>query len=442
MMQSEGVVKKMNDNNKWIIASVSYPEDIVKSKEEMEKIVLSSLPDGWEVMSKASSKGFIQVKLGHLSPYPKHEQVQCLKVFVCGFPSSKLSKYDFIYDLTVSWVEDKDMLDLDKTKENISKELEEAKRKLEQIKAGRKSYSRELKEIELLLKNPKKELSKFKEVRYLGEKARATIDENGEKRIFSILVNRFSIYGSMVSVANQLDPGSKPIHSVRCEKTYQEHEQIRIKHGCNCWACKCHSVREGCSTLKKEGYIHREEVENLLRLIISRLKREKAEKLLQPEIMRNSKKIKSPEEGMEIKKDDIINTKNAEIMIKDGMGNEISIKSNTEVKFNESETETFLELKTGEIGAKIIKLLKDGLMVRTPQAVSSVRGTDFGVRVEKGLDLTTLTVTEGKVEFSDLKGNKVIVKAGQFCRCTKYGLEKPITFIENKDKFIKNRGGD
>ena len=432
-------MKKMDDN-KWFIESVSCSEDSVQSKEEMEKIIPSDLPHGWEETSRISGKGYIHVKLGHLSPYPKHEQVPCLKVLVGEFPSLELSKYDFVSDLTVSWVEDKDMLDLKKTNEKPFKELEEAKRKLEQFKGDIKFFPKELKEVEALLKNVKKELPKFKEVRYLGEKTRATVDENGRKRIFSILVNRFSIYGSLVSVANQLDPGSKPIHSISCEKIWQKHEPVRIRDGCNCKACSCHFESEGCSTLKKEGYIHREEVENLLRLIIFRIRGEKPEKEPWVEIMRGSKKIESPKEGMEIKKGDIIKTKNAEIKIKDGLDNEIAIKNNTEVKLSESETEAILEQTMGEIRAKIKKLPKDGLKVRTPQAVCGVRGTIFGLHVEK--DVTTITVVEGKVEFSDLKGNKVIVKENPFCICSKeQGLQMPVTVPFNlKEKFERGEG--
>ncbi len=432
------------DHSGWFIESVSCSGGgSVRSKEGMEKIIPSELPHGWEEISRDSGDGFIRVKLGHLSPYPKHEQVPCIKVFVGEFPSSKLSKYDLVSDLTVSWVEDKDILDLEKTQDNIYKELEEAKRKLEQIKGDKNSFSKELKEIESFLKNAKKDVPKFKEVQYLGEKARATIDENGEKRIFSILVNGFSIYGSMVSVASQLDPGSKPIHSISCEKTWQKHEPIRVEHGCNCKACSCHLESGGCSTLKKEGYVHREEVENLLRLIISRIKGggKKPEKKSRAEIVRSQKKIESPEEGMELKKGDIINTKNAEITIKDNLENEIHIKNNTEIKLGASgvsEKEIVLEQTIGEILAKIKKLPKDyDLRVRTPQAVCGVRGTIFGLHVEKYV--TTITVVEGKVELSDLRGNRVIVGENQFCICSgEQGLQTPVNApFDLKEKFEK-----
>ena len=83
---------------------------------------------------------------------------------------------------------------------------------------------------------------------------------------------------------------------------------------------------------------------------------------------------------------------------------------------------------------------KDGLKVRTPQAVCGVRGTIFGLHVEK--DVTTITVVEGKVEFSDLKGNKVIVKENPFCICSKeQGLQMPVTVPFNlKEKFERGEG--
>lgn len=89
---------------------------------------------------------------------------------------------------------------------------------------------------------------------------------------------------------------------------------------------------------------------------------------------------------------------------------EVIVNTNSECKFKEDK---LLEQYAGEIFAKIKKLPPEAFKVRTPQAVSSVRGTRFITRVEKD-GTTILTVLDGEVEFSDINKKKtVIVKKNQ-----------------------------
>jgi len=73
----------------------------------------------------------------------------------------------------------------------------------------------------------------------------------------------------------------------------------------------------------------------------------------------------------------------------------------------------------GEISFKIRP--GSNYKVRSPQAVCGVRGTQFITNIEDGI--TTLTVLDGEVEFSDINKKKtVIVKKNQKSICETNGL--------------------
>jgi len=85
---------------------------------------------------------------------------------------------------------------------------------------------------------------------------------------------------------------------------------------------------------------------------------------------------------------------------------EVIVRPNSECKFSDEDE---LNQAFGEIMGKIEKLPPDyDFKVRSPQAVSSVRGTQFITRVEKD-GTTTLTVLGGEVEFSDIQKRKTVL---------------------------------
>jgi len=80
-----------------------------------------------------------------------------------------------------------------------------------------------------------------------------------------------------------------------------------------------------------------------------------------------------------------------------------------------------MELKLGSLKAWISKSLNRRFQVRTPTAVCSVRGTEFGVNVDQGGD-TRVQMFEGLLAVADTAGNEVLLKDNQSLDVTKDGL--------------------
>lgn len=119
--------------------------------------------------------------------------------------------------------------------------------------------------------------------------------------------------------------------------------------------------------------------------------------------------------------------------IADGAGNKMWVGGGSRVKINEPSN---FELMMGSLTAFINKLKpRTKFEIHTPNCIPAVRGTIFSLYVDE--NITSLTVVEGEVEFSDLKGNKVIVKDNQTCVCSKeQGLQNPVTLpINLKEQF-------
>ncbi len=110
---------------------------------------------------------------------------------------------------------------------------------------------------------------------------------------------------------------------------------------------------------------------------------------------------------------------------------EVIVRPNSECKFSDEDE---LNQAWGEIMEKIEKLPPDyDFKVRSPQAVLSVRGTQFITRVEKD-GTTTLTVLDGEVEFSDIQKRKtVLVKENQKSVVNPGGLpSEPVSIDPNQ----------
>jgi len=110
------------------------------------------------------------------------------------------------------------------------------------------------------------------------------------------------------------------------------------------------------------------------------------------------------------------------------------------VKFNGNTDIEILDGTIDVIFENIDALKREGrsLKCRTPQAICGVRGTVFSLFTDE--NFTTLTVVEGEVEFSDLKGNKVIVKSNKYCICSKDGgLQKPVAMPGNHNELLIGR---
>jgi len=96
------------------------------------------------------------------------------------------------------------------------------------------------------------------------------------------------------------------------------------------------------------------------------------------------------------------------------------ISSKTSFRLAHDRPGVLLEIERGSLRAIFGKLPEGDTrerLISTPSAVLAVRGTDYGVEVEKDGD-TSVTVFEGTVEVWDIGGigEKMIVQAGQSSR--------------------------
>lgn len=400
------------DTDNWFVESISPTEFTTPpTKEEMEKLLPLSWPAGWEEIERHSGSGSLWIKIGHLSPDPYYAANEHINVHLLLLPDTKpgiiVSKYDFTADLRITYVKDSEtgILDLSESKSHAEKELLKAKKLLQE--SGGELSEEERHSLEELMNQVSQFVSEVKEMKYLGEKARGISAPDGKTGVLSVSIGRFVLDRSLIGSEQYLKSGSTKIHSVKC------------------YATGSHDHKP-CSTLKAEGFIHREEVEQILRSIFSRIKGEIKEEVITncAEIIRGQTKIENPKRKYPIKDGDIIKTaKTTQINIADNAGNKISIGGKTEVKMNAMRD---LKLIAGTITAFIKKLKpKTKFEVHTPTSAVSVRGTAFSLFTDD--NATTLTVIEGSVEFSDLKGNKVMVKDNQSCICSKeQGIQKPI----------------
>lgn len=404
------------------------------TKQEMEKLLPSSWPEGWEEIERYSGSGSLWIKIGHYSPDSHYAVDEDINVHLLPEtpPGINLSKYDFTADLRVTYVQDSetDILDLNESKSHTEKELLKAKKLLQ--KSGGELSEEERYSLEELMNQASQFVSRVKEMKYLGEKAKGISTPDGETGVLSVSIGRFVLDRYLIGSERFLKPGSTKIHSVKCYATSRAHEPLRLKGKCNCWACRSHKP---CSTLKAEGFVHKEELEQINRSVFSRIKGEKEEsEEVNTEIIRGQNKIKNPKEKFEVKNGDTIETnKRTQVNIADSIGNKISIGGGSMVKINEPSN---FELLIGSITAFINKLKSKGkLEVNAATAIVAVRGTIFSLWTDG--QTTTLTVVEGEVEFSDLKGNKVIVEGNQTCICSKeQGLQNPVTLpINLKEQF-------
>jgi hypothetical protein len=82
------------------------------------------------------------------------------------------------------------------------------------------------------------------------------------------------------------------------------------------------------------------------------------------------------------------------------------------VQHDSANQRTQLQLAYGRLRASAVRLARPGssFEVRTPTAVAGVVGTDFTLSFEN--DISTLSVTEGSVNFCNLQGQCVTVPAG------------------------------
>ncbi|MDI6800331.1 MAG: FecR domain-containing protein [Actinomycetota bacterium] len=191
--------------------------------------------------------------------------------------------------------------------------------------------------------------------------------------------------------------------------------------------------------MQAEGFINLEAAESLLLGLFKRIKREALEEENEGagvEIMRGKKRIKPGADKFRVEVKDVIRmSKKGQVNLVDEAGNKMALGAKTEIKIDGP---TDFELLGGTITAFIRKLKpKSKFDLKIPfLGVNSIRGTIFSVWTDG--ETMTLTVVEGQVEFSDLKGNAVMVKENQSCICSKeQGLQLPVTLPVNLKEQYK-----
>ncbi len=417
-------------NNNWFIESISLVKaDALPTKEEMEKLLPLSWPPRWEEIDHYAKDGLLTISLAHINPYPNEELgVTILKQgfgIAVPMPSLKPEKFDFVRHLNVIGCSDKQTArQFFESHQAIPvKELMAPAPGLSvNISLGDliKTFAPKevAKEFESALEKGKKEFAKsgvkIEKGKYLGEEAILIVGESGKIVCSAVLINNFVIMGELL-MSDALEPGSTPIHfpECKCKRPYP------------------------CSTRKAAGYVHREEVEQFLMSIFARIKGNAKGHANKPcaEIMRGQNITKNPKGKSIIEVGDTIRTnKTTQVNITDTAGNKISIGGKTEIKMD---SVFDFQLIVGTVTAFIKKLQpKTKFEVHTPTSAVSVRGTAFSLFTD--YNVTTLTVIEGDVEFSDLKGNKVMVKDNQSCICyQEQGLQNPVTLPVNLKEQYK-----
>jgi hypothetical protein len=448
----------------WSIESISIAgTPILPTKEEMETFVPSKLPSGWEVIEKHLKDGVHSVRLGHINPKPANindfyqalaenpyvpaQQLAAIKesmqaaqaatnmdmtpggkhdyyttLSITGYPDNKTARQYFEnYD-------ENRFLSLDAsvpgTAFDISiGELLEAFAPKELAKEAKEALGKAQKSLA-------KSGIKTQAGKFLGEDALFIIGKNGRRVCQAVLINNFIIMGDILGYS-LLPPGNTPVHSVLCQTAREKHNR------CQCNFCKSHPA---CSTLQAEDFIHQEKVESLLQDVFARIKEATKKHAKETEaiiIVRGKEKIRNPEEKCGLENGDVIKTNDrTQINIADNDGNKITIGNKTEAEISSVFN---LKLISGTITAFLNKLKpKTKFEVHTPISITSIRGTIFSLFTDE--NTTTLTVIEGEVELSDLKGNKVRVMSNQTCICSKgQGLQKPVTLPINLTEQYKRK---
>lgn len=263
-------------NNNWFIESISLIKATTPpTKEEMEKLLPSSWPPGWEEIDRYAKDGLVNISLAHINPDPENEVgVTVLKSgfgLASGMMSLKPERFDFVGHLSIAGYGDKQT-----AKQFFESYQTIPTQGLSALTPGTsmniplgdlvKAFAPKemIKEFESALEKGKMGLAesgvKIEKGKYLGEDALFQVGKDGKRGCMAVLINNFVITG-MFLMSDGFDSGSKRIHAIKCKLSYLPE-----------------SKHPSCSTLKAEGFVHKEELEQINRSVFSQIKGEKEEK--------------------------------------------------------------------------------------------------------------------------------------------------------------------
>jgi len=150
--------------------------------------------------------------------------------------------------------------------------------------------------------------------------------------------------------------------------------------------------------------------------------------------IRENGNILSAKDNMKVSENSIIVTNSGSASVALFESILIDLDSNTEISLVElSEEKVIVEQKSGSIWNKFTGMLgMENYEVKTPNAVATVRGTEFGVNVNG--ENTSVLVSEGLVSFGNFS-------VGSFEKAVKVGNEiekkEEMSLDEQKQMFVK-----
>ncbi|MBI5203007.1 MAG: FecR domain-containing protein [Elusimicrobia bacterium] len=122
------------------------------------------------------------------------------------------------------------------------------------------------------------------------------------------------------------------------------------------------------------------------------------------------------------KGDEIKTGRGSRTVVKFDDGSKVELGPNSAFALEEAENnQATMKFSLGFMKAWVTKALSRRFQVKTPTAVCSVRGTEFGVNVAEGGN-TSVAVFSGLVGVGDTKGNEVLLSEGQKVDVTQAGI--------------------
>jgi len=121
---------------------------------------------------------------------------------------------------------------------------------------------------------------------------------------------------------------------------------------------------------------------------------------------------------------------------KDGSRVELGPKTSFTIENTGKKEDSFASMKIGwgRMRAWVRKSMSRRFRVRTPTAVCSVRGTEFGVDVNRQSGATQIDLMSGLLGVGDNQGNETLLKEGQSVSVTQDGLGQVQGSQSKKDK--------
>ncbi len=245
-----------------------------------------------------------------------------------------------------------------------------------------------------------------KKSRFLGEDALVT-EVKGSEMPSEVLIGRFIIFGDILSLAVFADPGDK-----RCDKIGGK----TMSNG---------STEQ--STLRKEGYVHREEMQDMAKKVFAKVR----------ELAAKDGELENA--GATGVVDGVVKSGNSIMVLADGKGNRITLTGGSELRISSPASFVLpMGSATWEIGDIDSKAQ---ITVKTPLASVSF-GKGFYAVSSIG-NQNSLTVMKGDAEFACPKG-KIKVASSQACS---FGAEQglygpmplPKSVLEYCDKAMKGK---